>query len=165
MPWIAPEHDRGERYTLEQAKLTDLYSFGMLCLWVIFKEQLTEKGTQLPKRSMTVWSSLWSHFSDAISNTLSSYTNSVWTGSSSPDLQFLGEYNVKDPSKNMMRSQTLELVKAMDDSNTKIMLQQLFSKLLSYKPEDRTFVSGSKSDFEVVTRLLKGERSDSNPWT
>jgi serine/threonine protein kinase len=34
-PWNAPEHDFGE-FTTTGAKKTDVYSFGMLCLWVLF---------------------------------------------------------------------------------------------------------------------------------
>ncbi|KAF8544152.1 kinase-like domain-containing protein, partial [Trichophaea hybrida] len=33
-PWNAPEHHFGE-FTTHNAKLTDVYSFGMLCLWVV----------------------------------------------------------------------------------------------------------------------------------
>jgi hypothetical protein len=45
-PWYAPEHHhRG--FTFEAARRMDIYSFGMLCLWFIFAEQikdLAEKG-------------------------------------------------------------------------------------------------------------------------
>jgi len=34
-PWNAPEHHFGE-FTATGAKMTDVYSFGMLCLWVLF---------------------------------------------------------------------------------------------------------------------------------
>ena len=34
-PWNAPEHHFGE-FTVSGAKKTDVYSFGMLCLWVLF---------------------------------------------------------------------------------------------------------------------------------
>jgi serine/threonine protein kinase len=34
-PWNAPEHDFRE-FTTTGAKKTDVYSFGMLCLWVLF---------------------------------------------------------------------------------------------------------------------------------
>jgi serine/threonine protein kinase len=34
-PWNAPEHHFGE-FTATEAKKTDVYSFGMLCLWVLF---------------------------------------------------------------------------------------------------------------------------------
>jgi serine/threonine protein kinase len=33
-PWNAPEHHVRE-FTAPDAKLTDVYSFGMLCLWVV----------------------------------------------------------------------------------------------------------------------------------
>ena len=34
-PWDAPEHHYGE-FTEHEAKKTDVFSFGMLCLWVLF---------------------------------------------------------------------------------------------------------------------------------
>jgi serine/threonine protein kinase len=34
-PWNAPEHHFGE-FEVPKAKKTDVYSFGMLCLWVLF---------------------------------------------------------------------------------------------------------------------------------
>jgi len=33
-PWNAPEHHHGE-FTVTEAKQTDVYSFGMLCLWFL----------------------------------------------------------------------------------------------------------------------------------
>ena len=38
-PWNAPEH-RHEGFKVDAAKKTDVYSFGMLCLWVLFGESL-----------------------------------------------------------------------------------------------------------------------------
>ncbi|KAI1255339.1 hypothetical protein MGN70_003404 [Eutypa lata] len=36
-PWNAPEHTRSAReWTFEQAVKTDIFSYGMLCLWVLF---------------------------------------------------------------------------------------------------------------------------------
>ena len=34
-PWNAPEYRYGE-FTVAEAKKTDIYSFGLLCLWVLF---------------------------------------------------------------------------------------------------------------------------------
>ena len=34
-PWNAPEHHFGE-FKVQEAKKTDVYSFGMLCLWILF---------------------------------------------------------------------------------------------------------------------------------
>ena len=37
-PWEAPEwHSRG--FTLEQAKSMDIYSFGLVCMWLFFREE------------------------------------------------------------------------------------------------------------------------------
>jgi serine/threonine protein kinase len=40
-PWNAPEHHFGE-FTATGAKMTDVYSFGMLCFWVLFGSAHTE---------------------------------------------------------------------------------------------------------------------------
>ncbi|KAF8245666.1 kinase-like protein [Wilcoxina mikolae CBS 423.85] len=40
-PWNAPEHHFGE-FTATGAKMTDVYSFGLLCLWVLFGSAHTE---------------------------------------------------------------------------------------------------------------------------
>jgi hypothetical protein len=40
-PWNAPECD-GRRVKLSEAKKMDAYSFGMLCLWILFKEKFFE---------------------------------------------------------------------------------------------------------------------------
>jgi hypothetical protein len=42
VPWNAPEtvSDRDRLFSVHDAKLTDIYSFGMLCVWVLFQEQL-----------------------------------------------------------------------------------------------------------------------------
>lgn len=42
-PWNAPELDRPSReWAPSQAKLTDLYSFGLLCFWLLFEQRLLE---------------------------------------------------------------------------------------------------------------------------
>ena len=40
-PWNAPEHHFGE-FKAHEAKKTDVYSFGMLCLWVLFGDYLSD---------------------------------------------------------------------------------------------------------------------------
>ncbi|KAH7357598.1 hypothetical protein BKA66DRAFT_552783 [Pyrenochaeta sp. MPI-SDFR-AT-0127] len=39
-PWCAPEHDR-DRFTPGQARKMDVFSFGMLCFWVLFENYLS----------------------------------------------------------------------------------------------------------------------------
>ena len=41
-PWNAPEHHFGE-FEAYAAKKTDVYSFGVLCLWVMFGPTLLER--------------------------------------------------------------------------------------------------------------------------
>lgn len=43
-PWNAPEH-RKKGFPVPKAKLMDVYSFGLLCLWVLFGNRLSD----LPK--------------------------------------------------------------------------------------------------------------------
>ena len=41
-PWNAPEyHHRG--FSIEQAQKQDIYSFGMLCFWVLFQAEISAK--------------------------------------------------------------------------------------------------------------------------
>ena len=40
-PWNAPEHHFGE-FNAQEAKKTDVYSFGMLCLWLLFGNRLSD---------------------------------------------------------------------------------------------------------------------------
>jgi serine/threonine protein kinase len=39
-PWCAPEHNR-EKFKPAQARKMDVFSFGMLCLWVLFEKYLS----------------------------------------------------------------------------------------------------------------------------
>ncbi|VUC26625.1 unnamed protein product [Clonostachys rosea] len=48
-PWNAPEHDRPAReWTLEGAKLADIYSFGLLCLWILFERSFSGQAPLPP---------------------------------------------------------------------------------------------------------------------
>jgi serine/threonine protein kinase len=43
-PWCAPEvNERSDGYLGHEAELTDIYSFGMLCLWMIFADELASQ--------------------------------------------------------------------------------------------------------------------------
>jgi hypothetical protein len=61
-PWSAPEwHHRGFR--IYAAKKTDVYSFGMLCLWVLFRDELLR------------------YVADAEANTVPVSLDAPWVGS------------------------------------------------------------------------------------
>ena len=52
-PWNGPEwHHRG--FTLSEVKRLDVYSFGMLCLWLLFKDTLSETPHK-PVRILKDW--------------------------------------------------------------------------------------------------------------
>ncbi|KAL2038550.1 hypothetical protein N7G274_008597 [Stereocaulon virgatum] len=47
-PWNAPEHTRlNQRWTPSEARKMDYFSFGMLCLWVLFEKSLSGATTLL----------------------------------------------------------------------------------------------------------------------
>lgn len=43
-PWNAPECEEQWWFTFLQARKTDLFSFGLLCLWILFKDSSPEDG-------------------------------------------------------------------------------------------------------------------------
>lgn len=53
-PFQAPELDEGGVSSYAAAKRTDVYSFGMLCFWVLFHKYLSPKTTQLPREASWV---------------------------------------------------------------------------------------------------------------
>ncbi|KAF3062494.1 hypothetical protein CFAM422_010669 [Trichoderma lentiforme] len=155
-PWVAPEYDRTGRYTLEQAKLMDLYSYGLLCLWVVFRDRIQEIGSQIPTRH----GSLLSRLSSILSRRYQDMTDSPSPAPPDPARGFFAEYNVKDASWNMMRMRALDLVDEMDESGFKMALHRLFTTSLSYKPAERSFGSSAEANFAVVERILR--RADAN---
>ena len=50
-PWNAPEHHH-RKISIQQAQKQDVYSFGMLCFWVLFQAKITakdpESASQIP---------------------------------------------------------------------------------------------------------------------
>jgi serine/threonine protein kinase len=51
-PWKAPEHE-SNRFMPAQARKMDVFSFGMLCLWVMFEKYLS-RTVPLPKELLWV---------------------------------------------------------------------------------------------------------------
>jgi serine/threonine protein kinase len=48
-PWNAPEVDRNARFSLHQAKLADVYSFGVLCLWLLLTDATPQNTMHIGK--------------------------------------------------------------------------------------------------------------------
>lgn len=50
-PWTAPEHWIGREYTVADAKATDIYSYGLLCLWCLYSESIEKIAPSSSYRS------------------------------------------------------------------------------------------------------------------
>lgn len=150
-PWVAPEYDRSGRYTLRQAKLMDLYSYGLLCLWIIFRDRIEELGSEIPTHN----GSLISRLSSIMSGRFRGMPDSSPIPSD-PVRNFFAEHNVKDASRNKIRMHALKLVDEMGESGFKPALHRLFSTSLSYMPAERSFDSSAEFNFAIVERILRG---------
>jgi serine/threonine protein kinase len=58
VPWTAPEYHK-RYFTSQSAKLMDTYSFGMLCLWLLFDSTNTPFGAQNDTMSFHFKAEYW----------------------------------------------------------------------------------------------------------
>ncbi|RSM01317.1 hypothetical protein CEP52_008624 [Fusarium oligoseptatum] len=159
-PWKAPEIEARQEHTLFQAKRTDLFSFGMLCLWVLFCRELSERGKLLPPPPP---SSLLKTVSQKIMSVVMGVVKSVLGGEQAPnpdhelgpDLRYLMAINTLDPSSNTLRNVALDLVDQMgeEERTWKEKLRLLFEKTLVFDEKLR----GLDYDFSQIEELLKEE--------
>ncbi|KAI3334721.1 hypothetical protein F4824DRAFT_177811 [Ustulina deusta] len=146
--WRAPEITSRLTHTLEQAKLADAFSFGLLCLWVVFRQTLLQRfkdQTHPPNKS-----SGWLE------------SASRWLGLGfakrlDPDIHQIGIHNNQTASKNTAKALALQLVDTMSDTRWKSKLTQLFESTLEADAEKRSqrLEYGRKSEFEFITSLLE----------
>jgi serine/threonine protein kinase len=108
-PWAAPEVGSRDGFTLEWAKKTDIYSFGMLCLWVLFKERLEEK--------------------------MNAVAGKKYKGA--PDIEILHRWNVADKLANTAQGNALQLVAELPSENLKDLVGRIFRDTLSVNAADR----------------------------
>jgi serine/threonine protein kinase len=52
-PWVAPEWNK-RRFDVPRAKKTDIYSFGMLCLWIMFSSGQVIHNPSVDGKSSTL---------------------------------------------------------------------------------------------------------------
>ena len=113
-PWNAPEHHHGE-FNAHEAKKTDVYSFGMLCLWVLFENRLSD----LPQTT-----------ADGVAGLISF------------DAPFLGGPTFLERLKDEGRLEYIanRLVESMPGLNVeyRIRLKEIFSLALPHNPGKRT---------------------------
>ncbi|KAI1353855.1 hypothetical protein F5Y01DRAFT_312448 [Xylaria sp. FL0043] len=146
--WRAPEITSRLTHTLKQARLSDAFSFGLLCLWVIFRQDLLEGYAaqyQVPEKS-----SGWLE------------SASRWLGLGprkrlDPDIHQIGLHNSPIASKNTAKTLAMELVGNVSDTVWKNRLTQLFKSTLEAQAEKRSqyLKKDSMSEFEFITTLLE----------
>ena len=127
-PWNAPEHHLGE-FKAHEAKKTDVYSFGMLCLWVLFGDSLSDVPQTTADGS---------------------------AGLISFDVPFLGGPTLLEYLKDEDRLEHVanQLVESMPGLNVeyRIHLKEIFSLTLPHNPTKRT------CDLARVTGLLSQKK-------
>jgi serine/threonine protein kinase len=107
-PWNAPEHHFGE-FKVVEAKKTDVYSFGMLCLWVLL-------GSMPIQRSSTEYM----------------FDTSTGPFTSLENLKY-------DDKVEHLANQLMELVPLAGlNLENRILLKEIFSWTVQRRPERRT---------------------------
>ena len=157
-PWRAPELTSLDGVTHEQAKLTDLYSFGMLCLWVIFRNKLAEMGEEAepppPVRGSS--SSLLGGLSSAMSRLSTGRSSTVAPAAS--DLEHLKLSNTPNKLTNKMPKLAQDLVEGLlveglPKGKIRGYLGELFARLLSFAASSRT-AQDTTTDFGQISQGL-----------
>ena len=124
-PWNAPEyHHRG--FTIEQTQKQDVFSFGMLCFWVMFHAEISAKAR------------------DSLNG--KGYSNSAFQQSGEIYI-LLEEWKVKG----RLQAVALDMIAARSDltTTTKEILMQLFVSTLAHDPKER------ETDFEELENMFK----------
>ncbi|KAJ3576582.1 hypothetical protein NPX13_g3648 [Xylaria arbuscula] len=137
-PWRAPEINALDRATHQQAKLTDLYSFGMLCLWVLFRNKLAEMGEVMEPPGLVRRSSslVFSNLSSALSRLSTGQSGTIAPTVS--DLENLKLSNITNKKTNEMPKLAQDLVGELTNDKIRDYLQELLTRLLAYTPSSRT---------------------------
>lgn len=161
VPWMAPEVQSRRSHTLSQAKQTDMFSFGLLVLWILFREQLEEnwRPTQTPS-------------APADSGVILTVTRRViqrvtdWLGGSQPevgpDIRYLMSINPIKKSGNIVRAVALQLVEDNIDDGSKWRkpLTDLLGQILQFD----SFSRGDDAEFDKIERVFAGQRFVGPIW-
>jgi serine/threonine protein kinase len=150
--WLAPEIRSRRLHTLDQAKLSDIFSFGVLCLWVLFREELVKRGEDLtkplpPKGLVASAVTTLSGVLKPIGRVLGFVDQDV-----SPDIQIIGAHNTFPKETNKIKTLALELVSGLPHTVWKERLEQLFMSALDTDTEKRA------QSVEYLMRFLGDQR-------
>ena len=133
-PWNGPEwHHRG--FTLNGVKKLDVYSFGMLCLWLMCKETLSRISRKPSSHILKEWNGadLFTQHAEA-----------------TPERSFLEI--LKDEDQMPVFAHELLASTTGLDQERKSQLSKFFHLCLARKPQDRS------SDFIEILELLSPGR-------
>lgn len=119
-PWYAPEHDR-DRFKPAQARKMDIFSFGMLCLWVLFEKYLSGI-TPLPQDV--------------------SWAERYFQGKEKTHLSKNTLEDLKRGDELTMFAQQLVLAERNIDNDKKQTLERLFRTSLGCNPDERNASPG-----------------------
>lgn len=125
LPWYAPEyHHRG--FTIEQAQKQDVFSFGVLCFWVLFHADISAKARD-------------SRNGKGYSNSAIQQTREIHI--------LLEEWKIEG----RLQAVAVDMVAASGDhtTTTKEVLRQLFVSTLAHDPNER------ESNFEGLENMFK----------
>ncbi|KAJ8104722.1 hypothetical protein ONZ43_g7714 [Nemania bipapillata] len=152
-PWRAPEINSLDRATPQQGKLTDLYSFGMLCLWILFRNRLAVMGEigvppPLLRGSLGSLSSSDSSASSCLSTPRSDPVAQVVS-----DLEHLKLLNTANKKTNGMSKLAQDLVGELTKGKIRDYLGQLFARLLSFTASSRVS-DDTAADFRQISQNL-----------
>jgi hypothetical protein len=114
-PWSAPEHDY-DRLKPAQARKMDVFSFGMLCLWILFEKCLS--GI-VPLPSEAHWA------------------ESYFQGKEKRDLSKRILEDLKQGDRLVMLAKQLVMAENELSNDTKQVLQQFFRMSLACDPNQR----------------------------
>lgn len=162
-PWRAPELASLDGANLQEAKLTDLYSFGMLCLWVIFRNKLAERGSNAGSRRRGCWTPI--SVLSRLNSTLSRLS-SIWADAPAPpvpDLEILRQSNTANEKANRMLTLAHDLVNELDvpeelhrsEGEIRGYLDELFARLFKFEPSSRALQDTATAFGLISQRLLE----------
>jgi serine/threonine protein kinase len=147
-PWAAPEVYARRVHSLPDSKLTDVYSFGMLCLWVIFRETLVSAQQQDSDGAV---------FTNPASKWRSLRGSLKATKSTDPGAKAIDSQKRLGRDGKALQQKSLSLCDGLKDSPFQSSLRRMFECTLSVHSGSR-IISSPGAIFEDIVKLLDKAR-------
>jgi serine/threonine protein kinase len=114
-PWTAPEH-KGSQFTVAQIKNMDIFSYGMLVFWILFKRQFSDEVSPRAESCQT----------EQCFESEQQYVHSMTVMN-----QFKHDNELNLLAKKLVRNE-----QSIDDVEVRV-FEKFFDSALSCDPEDR----------------------------